>query len=83
MKAQNFASMTDKELANKLADLKAELFNLRFSHATGNLANPLALKTCKKDIAKVKTIIRERELGLANSPAPVSETKKVAKKARG
>ena len=83
MKAQNFASMTDKELANKLADLKAELFNLRFSHATGNLANPLALKACKKDIAKVKTIIRERELGLANGPAPVSETKKVAKKARG
>ena len=60
MKAQNFASMTDKELANKLADLKAELFNLRFSHATGNLANPLALKACKKDIAKVKTVIRER-----------------------
>ena len=84
MKATNFASMTDKELANKLADLKAELFNLRFSHATGNLANPLALKACKKDIAKVKTIIRERELGLSKvSPAPTSENKKVAKKARG
>ena len=84
MKAQNFASMTDKELANKLADLKAELFNLRFSHATGNLANPLALKACKKDIARVKTIIRERELGLAKVvPAPASENKKVAKKARG
>ena len=83
MKAQNFASMTDKELANKLADLKAELFNLRFSHATGNLANPLALKACKKDIAKVKTIIRERELGLAKSSPAQTETKKVAKKARG
>lgn len=84
MKATNFASMTDKELANKLADLKAELFNLRFSHATGNLANPLALKACKKDIAKVKTIIRERELGLSKvNPAPASENKKVAKKARG
>ena len=83
MKATNFASMTDKELENKLVDLKAELFNLRFSHATGNLANPLALKTCKKDIAKVKTIIRERELGLSKvSPAP-TENKKVAKKARG
>ena len=84
MKATNFASMTDKELANKLVDLKAELFNLRFSHATGNLANPLALKECKRDIAKVKTIIRERELGLAKAaPAQTSETKKVAKKARG
>ena len=82
MKAENFASMTDKELESKLADLKAELFNLRFSHATGNLANPLALKTCKKDIAKVKTIIRERELGLAKSPEKSSATKKVAKKAR-
>lgn len=83
MKAENFASMTDKELTNKLADLKAELFNLRFSHATGNLANPLALKACKKDIAKVKTIIRERELGLAKSSPAVAETKKEAKKARG
>ena len=83
MKAENFASMTDKELTNKLADLKAELFNLRFSHATGNLANPLALKACKKDIAKVKTIIRERELGLAKSSPAGAETKKVAKKARG
>ena len=82
MKAVNFASMTDKELVSKLADLKAELFNLRFSHATGNLTNPLALKTCKKDIAKVKTILRERELGIAKDvPAPTSDKKKVVKKA--
>ena len=84
MKAENFASMTDKELNSKLADLKAELFNLRFTHATGNLANPLALQACKRDIARVRTIIRERELGLAKvSPAPANENKKVAKKARG
>ncbi len=85
MKAENFASMTDKELTSKLADLKAELFNLRFSHATGNLTNPLALQVCKRDIAKVKTIIRERELGIAKS-APVAEKsqpKKVAKKTGG
>ena len=81
MKSTNYTAMTDKELNNKLADLKAELFNLRFSHATGNLANPLALKNCKRDIAKVKTILRERELGIAKtSPAPVAATKKVASK---
>lgn len=83
MKVENFVNMTDKELASKLADLKAELFNLRFSHATGNLTNPLALRACKRDIAKVKTVIRERELGLAKtSPVAATETKKkVAKKA--
>ena len=80
--AENFANMTDKELSNKLADLKEELFNLRFSHATGNLTNPLALRNCKRDIAKVKTIIRERELGIALGPV-AKETKKTAKKARG
>ena len=81
--AENFSAMTDKELAGKLAEKKAELFNLRFSHATGNLANPLALKECKRDIARVKTVIRERELGLAKAPTKVTETKKVSKKARG
>ena len=80
--AENYAAMTDKELAGKLAEKKAELFNLRFSHATGNLANPLALNRCKKDIARIKTVIRERELGLAKAPVE-TETKKVAKKARG
>ena len=51
-----------KELNEKLKSLKVELFNLRFSHATGGLKNPIALNTTKKDIAKVKTILREREL---------------------
>ena len=77
MKAQELSSLTDNELADKLASLKQELFNLRFSHTTGNLSNPLAINTCKKNIAKVKTIIRERELGIAkNSPAKTEKTKK-------
>ena len=42
--------------------LKKELFNLRLNHATGQLNNPLALSVCKKDIARVKTVLREREL---------------------
>ena len=44
--------------------LKAELFNLRFQLATGQLDNPLRIKTVRKDIARVKTIVKERELGI-------------------
>lgn len=58
----DFRQMTNEELNTKLVNLKAELFNLRFSHATGQLTNPMQLNTTKKDIARVKTIIREREL---------------------
>lgn len=78
MKSNQFASMTDVELADKLASLKAELFNLRFAHATNSLSNPLQLRNCKRDIARVKTIIRERELNI--SKAPIKE-EKPAKKA--
>lgn len=54
--------MNTEELKVKLKDLKQELFNLRFQHATGQLANPLTMNTCKKDIARVMTILREREI---------------------
>jgi large subunit ribosomal protein L29 len=56
--------MNNDELAGKLSDLKEELFNLRFQQATGQLQNPVRLKLCKKDIARVLTILRERQLGL-------------------
>ena len=62
MKAKEIHNMTNDELATKLASLKEELFNLRFRHATGQLENPNVLKTVKKDIARVKTVLREREL---------------------
>lgn len=65
MNAKKIHEMNDQELVNKLNDLKKELFNLRMSHATGQLANPLSLRNCKRDIAKVKTVIRERELGIS------------------
>ena len=61
MKASNVRELTTKELEAKLADLKKELFNLRLSHATGQLNNPMALNNVKKDIARVKTVLRERE----------------------
>ncbi len=62
MKAKELHEMTLDELNIKLKELKQELFNLRFRHTTGQLENPLSLRTCKKDIARVQTIIREKEL---------------------
>lgn len=81
MNAINFKSLTSEELQVKLGELKSELFSLRFSHATGSLANPLALNVCKKNIAKVKTIIRERELNIrgAKDVAPAEKAKAVKK----
>jgi len=62
VKANKLRDMTSQELSNKLNDLKAELFNLRFQLATGQLENPVRIRSVKKDIARVKTILREREL---------------------
>jgi large subunit ribosomal protein L29 len=64
MKAKEIRQMTDQELDAKLLDLKNELFNLRFQLATGQLDNPMRIKAVRKDIARVKTTIRERELGI-------------------
>ncbi len=62
MKAKDLRDFSDEELVQKVADLKTELFNLRFRAATGQLENPAVIKGVKKDMARVKTVIREREL---------------------
>ncbi len=62
MKAKELRDMTNEELQTKLKNLKQELFNLRFSHATGQLTNPMQLNKCKKSIARVNTILTERAL---------------------
>ena len=62
MKSKNFKNMTNEELETQLKSLKQALFNLRFSNATGQLANPMQLNFVKKDIARIKTILTEREL---------------------
>ncbi len=62
MRAKEIHEMKDDELLARLGELKQELFNLRFSHATGQLANPMQMTVCKKDIARIKTVLREREL---------------------
>ena len=55
-------NMTDEELQKKLGELKSELFNLRFRHASGQLDNPMSIVSCKRDIARVNTVIRARQL---------------------
>jgi len=64
MKAKEVRQLSGNELDDKLSELKAELFNLRFQLATGQLDNPLRINSVRKDIARVKTIMRERELGI-------------------
>ncbi len=61
MKANEIKDMTADELNVKLAELKEELFNLRFQHAVNQLENPKRLQAVKKDIARVKTFIRKQE----------------------
>ena len=61
MNGNELRSMTDVELEKKLQDLKGELFNLRFRHASGQLENPLSIRTCKRDIARVNTELRARK----------------------
>ena len=62
MKMKAIKEMTSEELVAKLAELKSELFNLRFRLASGQLDNPVSIRTCKKDIARINTEIRAREL---------------------
>ena len=62
MKATELRKMSDADLGNKLLDLKKDLFQLRLQHATNQLDNPIRIAEVKKDIARVKTIIREQQL---------------------
>ncbi|TCS81540.1 50S ribosomal protein L29 [Tepidibacillus fermentans] len=64
MKAKEFRNMTTAEIEEKINSLKEELFNLRFQLATGQLENTARIKEVRKAIAKAKTVIRERELGI-------------------
>lgn len=64
MKAQQLVDLTTAEIEQKIAAYKEELFNLRFQSATGQLDNPARLGQVRKNIARCKTAIRERELGI-------------------
>lgn len=60
MKATELREMTDVELNKQLKDLKAKLFNLRFQHAINQLDNPIRIEAVKKDIARVMTVLAEK-----------------------
>ena len=62
LKNSKIKEMSSPELEKELSELKSELFKLRFSLATNGLDNPLKVKEVRKDIARIKTILREREL---------------------
>ncbi|MBM7770335.1 large subunit ribosomal protein L29 [Actinokineospora baliensis] len=66
--ATDLRELTDEELVLRLREAKEELFNLRFQMATGQLDNNRRLRTVRHDIARVYTVMRERELGLSASP---------------
>ena len=61
-KNKNLREMTDEEILKQIDQLKTELFNLRFQLATGQLDNPMRIREVRKDIARGKTVLREREL---------------------
>ena len=62
MKINKIREMSSPELENELSELKTELFQLRFSLATNGLDNPMKIREVKKDIAKINTVLKEREL---------------------
>ena len=62
MELKKMREMTEAELIAELLKMKKDLFNLRFQHVTGQLENPIKMRETKRDIARVKTIIREKEL---------------------
>lgn len=65
MKASEMKDLSVAQLNEKLSDLKGELFNLRFQHAINQLENPMRLSAVKKDIARIKTVLREKEISSA------------------
>jgi len=67
MKIQDIRDLSTQELEDKIKDLKEELFNLRFQNATNQLDNPMRIVSVKKDIARVKTVLKEKELGINSS----------------
>ena len=71
--AAELRELTNEELTLRVREAKEELFNLRFQMATGQLDNNRRLRTVRHDIARIYTIMRERELGLSAAPDAVAE----------
>jgi large subunit ribosomal protein L29 len=71
--AADLRELTDEELVLRVREAKEELFNLRFQMATGQLDNNRRLRTVRHDIARIYTVMRERELGLSAAPSEIGE----------
>lgn len=74
LKAHELDELNDIDLEAKLREAKEELFNLRFQAATGQLESHGRLRTVKKDIARIYTVVRERELGIRTAPDSEEES---------
>ena len=76
VKAHELDDLNDIDLESRLREAKEELFNLRFQAATGQLESHGRLRTVKKDIARIYTVVRERELGIRTAPGSSDEDEK-------
>jgi large subunit ribosomal protein L29 len=73
LSAEDLRDKSDEDLVQELRDAKETLFNLRFQAATGQLESHGRLKAVRRDIARIYTILRERELGIRTPPSPTAE----------
>lgn len=78
--AAELRELDDEELRSKLTESKEELFNLRFQNATGQLDNNRRLRSVRRDIARVYSLLRERELGIASAPVLVADDEQPKKR---
>ena len=76
--ANELRELTSEDLVGKLREAKAELFNLRVQSATGQLDNNRRLQVIRREIARIYTIMRERELGLSAAPETIEDVAEVA-----
>ena len=83
VKAHELDELNDIDLEGKLREAKEELFNLRFQAATGQLESHGRLRTVKRDIARIYTVVRERELGIRSTPDEKGTTKTEATPQKG
>jgi|BEDMetMinimDraft_2_1075160.scaffolds.fasta_scaffold57273_2 large subunit ribosomal protein L29 len=67
MKARELREKTEAELHQQLREIQEELFNLRFQQAAGQLSNPMRIRLLRRDVARIKTVLRERELARARA----------------
>jgi len=76
MKVIELKEQTKEELETKLLETKKSLFNLKFQKSTGQLENPLKIRNLRKDIARIKTVLREKELKVSTDQKSKKESKK-------